>query len=127
MATKQSVSLHSYPRFLLLCLLQQFLHLAHAERNIKDRCRSQSRVMSILNSKVVDREVCVGTKLMMWIEYCLRGMKGRELNRTDGQFSGVLGEFRTARIEEFDAFLDDYSEYCRLAKDLTTIFKAFKK
>ncbi len=67
------------------------------------------------------------TGVMMWVDYCLRGMKTRELNRTDQQFSRVLQEFRNTMVERFENYLDDYTHESRLAKVLSVITKAFPR
>jgi hypothetical protein len=126
-STKQPVSHHSYPRHILLCLLEQFLSFAHRERDSKARGGSQRKVVSILNSGVVDLQTCMETGVMMWVEYCLRGMKARELNRTDQQFGRVVQEFRNAMVGRFENYLDDYTHDSRLARSLALITKAFRK
>lgn len=64
---------------------------------------------------------------MRWVEYCLRGMKTRELNRTDQQFGKVVEEFRKSMVERFENYLDDYTNESRLARSLALISRAFRK
>lgn len=118
---------HSYPRHLLLCLLEQFFNQAHRERDIKLRVASQRKTLSILNSGIIDLCICMETQVMRWVEYCLRGMKTRELNRTDQQFSKVVEEFRKSMVERFENYLDDYTNESRLARSLALISRAFRK
>ncbi len=121
--TKSQVSVHSYPKFLLVLILQQLLFLASESMDPSERTTHQRKTMMILNSGTIDLEICIRTHVMMWVGYCLRALTGKQLNRTDQQFGRVVTEFRDRMRERFANFLDDYTEEAKSARILGIILK----
>lgn len=121
--TKSQVSVHSYPKFLLILILQQLLFLASESMDPTERTTFQRKTMMILNSGVIDMEICMRTQLMMWAGYCLRALTEKQLNRTDQQFGRVITEFRDKMRERFANYLDDYTEEAKAARILGIILK----
>ena len=59
--TKSTVSVHSHPKFLLVVILQQMLFLASEAADPRERTAHQRKTILVLNSGVIDMQVCVRT------------------------------------------------------------------
>lgn len=68
----------------------------------------------------------MSTRVMKWIDFCLKGMKGREYDRTDKQFLNIVTEFQSSILKRFENYLDDYTHIAVLAKNLNLIYRATK-